>query len=108
MKDRNAPPRSFVWLAGFRDVSSLRSLGTVDDLELDRLAFFERPEAGALNRREVNEDVVTSFALDETVTFRVVEPLDLTRDAHRACLTRTRRRATALPPVVVLLASATG
>jgi hypothetical protein len=34
----------------------------------------------------VNEHVVASFALDETITFSVVEPLDLARNTHRTCL----------------------
>ena len=45
-----AARRREVWVVlGFGDVAGLRALGAVDDLELDRLAFFERPEAVALN-----------------------------------------------------------
>ena len=84
---RNAvlrPPLS--GLAGFGDVPGLRSLWTVDDLELHFLTFFESPEPGALNRGEVHEHVVAPFAFDEAVTFSVVKPLDLARNTHRTCL----------------------
>ena len=57
--DRSArrAPVSCRGLAGLGDVAGLRAFGAVDDFELDRLAFLERPEAVALDRREVNEDV---------------------------------------------------
>ena len=70
-------------LAGLRYVTSLLALGAIDDLELDRLTFLERPEAIALDGREVHEYVRPAFAFNETVTLRVVEPLDLTCDTHR-------------------------
>src|SRR6185436_20056069 len=73
-------------LAGLCDVASLRSLWTVNDFELDLLAFFERPEAGTLNRREVHEHVVPALAFNESVTLRVVEPLHLAGNTHTTCL----------------------
>ena len=66
------------------NVAGLRALGSVNDLELHCLAFLERPEAVALNRRVVHEDVTASVALDESVPLGVVEPLDLACDAHRS------------------------
>src|SRR5439155_13720875 len=74
------------------DVAGLRALGTVNDFELHCLAFFERTEAVALNRRVVHEDVAASVSLDESITLGVVEPLDLACDAHRSssCLTGPR------------------
>ena len=72
------------WLGGFRDVAGLRALGTIDDLELDRLSFLERPESGSLDRREVHEDVAAAVALNESVALGVVEPLDLACDTHRS------------------------
>src|SRR3954463_8105097 len=66
------------------DVAGLRALRTVNDLELDRLAFLERTEAVALDRRVVDEHVTASVAFDESVTLGVVEPLDLTCDTHRS------------------------
>ena len=72
------------WTLDFGDVAGLRALGTVNDFELDCLAFFKRTEAVALNGRVVHEDVTASVAFDEPVTFGVVEPLDLACDAHRS------------------------
>ena len=77
------PVSGLAWLG---DVAGLGSLRTVDNLEFDLLAFLQGPEAGPLNRGEVHEDVVASFALDEAITFSVVEPLDLARNTHRTCL----------------------
>lgn len=86
-KGRNAASRPFeCGLAWLGNVASLGSLRTVDNLEFDLLAFLEGPETGALNGGEVDEHVVAPFALDETITFSVVEPLDLARNTHRTCL----------------------
>src|SRR5262245_44928336 len=68
----------------FGDVAGLRALGTVNDFELHCLALFERTEAVALNGRVVHEDVTASVALDESVPFCVVEPLDLACNMHRS------------------------
>src|SRR5437764_11904307 len=68
----------------FGDVAGLRALGAVNDLELHRLTLLERSEAVALNGRVVHEDIAASVALDESVSLRVVEPLDLACDAHRS------------------------
>src|SRR5262249_99200 len=78
-------------LARLGNVTGLRPFRTVDDLELDPLAFFQRPEPGALNSGEGHEPVFAPLALDETVALRVVEPLDLARDAHRTCLPCKKR-----------------
>ena len=74
-------------LAGLRDVASLRPFRTVYDLEFDLLALFECPEAGTLNRREVNEHVVAALALNESVALGDVEPLHLAGNTHTTCLT---------------------
>src|SRR5204863_9938853 len=79
------------------DVSGLRTFGAVNDLEFHRLTFLERTEPVALNGRVVDEDVTASVALDEPVTFGVVEPLDLACDTHRslpACCDARERRFT--------------
>ena len=81
-------------LARLSDVAGLRPLRTVDDLEFDLLAFLERPEAGALNRREVHEHVVTPLAFNESVPLRVVKPLDLTSNTHTTCLPYKTRGGT--------------
>jgi len=69
---------------GLGDVSGLGSLRTVNNFELDGLSFLQRPEAGALNGRVVDEDVAAAFAFDKPLTLGVVEPLDLACDAHRS------------------------
>src|SRR5207237_3052589 len=86
------------------DVAGLRAFRTVNDLELDRHALFERPEAVALDRRVVDEDIAASVALDESVTLGVVEPLDFACDAHRsvpACFDAMNRRVVEPAPATV-------
>src|SRR5581483_614219 len=68
------------------NVPGLRAPGTVNDFELHCLAFLERAEPIPLDRRVVHEDVTASVALDEPVPLGIVEPLDLTCDAHRSFL----------------------
>src|SRR5829696_4635322 len=98
-------------LARLGDVSGLRALRTIDDLEFDRLALLERPETVSLDRREVDEHIAAAVTFDETVTFGVVEPLDLACDTHRTCpalqLRRSRRRVT-LPVPFTQKANVTG
>src|SRR5689334_22028515 len=76
--------RSLFVVLGLGDVPCLRTLRTVDDLELDRLTLFQRPEAVATDRGVVHEHVAATLALDETVALSVVEPLDLACNAHRS------------------------
>src|SRR4029453_14598556 len=86
-RDRNhcsGPPDC--GLGGLGYIPCLWSLRTINDLKFDLLAFFERAKAGTLNRREVHEHVVAALTFNESVTLRVVEPLDLTGDAHTTCL----------------------
>ena len=92
---RPAPPVPYRGLAHFGYVAGLRALRTVNDLELHRLAFLERPEPVALNCREVDEHIAAAVAFDESVTLGVVEPLDLACDTHRtlSCLAMARRNA---------------
>src|SRR6266576_3867675 len=61
------------------DVRGLLSLGTFDDIELDRLSLTEGAVAFANDCREVDEHVVAIGASDEAVTLLVAEPL------HRSC-----------------------
>src|SRR5262245_37652701 len=77
---------------GLGDVPRLRALGTIDDLELDRLTLFQGPETVSIDRGIMDEDVASSLALNEPVALGVVEPLDLACDTHRSssCLLGTR------------------
>src|SRR5688572_23582903 len=88
---RTAPGRSYVVL-GAGDVPRLRALRAVDDLELNRLALFEGPEAVARDSGVVDEYVASALTLDESIALGVVEPLDLACNTHRSSLLATRRR----------------
>src|ERR1043166_9156527 len=69
---------------GFGDVPRLRTLWTVNDLEFDRLALFQGQEAVATDRGVMDKDVAAALPFNETVALGVVEPLDLTCNAHRS------------------------
>src|SRR6185312_11047175 len=65
------------------DVFGRGALGALDDVELNALAFGERAESVALDRRVVNEAVLLSaFGGDKAKALSVVEPL---HRAGRAC-----------------------
>ena len=56
-------------------VFSLPALGTLGDVELDRLTLLQAPEAARLDGREMHKNVFAILAADEAVAFGVVEPL---------------------------------
>lgn len=58
------------------NVGSLQALGAADDFKLDRLAVVQRLVAIRLDRGEVDENVLSGLALDETKAFAGVKPLD--------------------------------
>jgi hypothetical protein len=58
------------------DVLRLFALTTGGNVELDALTLFERTVSVALDRGEVNEDVVAALTRDEAETLVGVEPLD--------------------------------
>src|SRR5690349_8950205 len=60
------------------DVFGLEALGAFHDIERHGLAFLEALEAGALNRREVHENIVAAGTAQEAESLRVVKPLDCT------------------------------
>src|SRR5664279_2969674 len=64
------------------DVFGLQSFGTLLDVELDALAFVQRPIPLSLDGAVMNEHVFTSLTLDETKAFVVVEPLNGTNLRH--------------------------
>src|SRR5690606_5989517 len=83
-KPRTSPPgvlvpltRCRVWpvLLGL-DFFSLQALLALRDLEGDLLAFLERLEAAALDRAEMDEQVVAALRGDEAEALGIVEPLD--------------------------------
>jgi hypothetical protein len=61
-----------------RNFFGLWSFRALRHLKLNFLALFKSLEAVALNGAVVNEDVRRAWLLDETITLRVVKPLDLT------------------------------
>jgi len=77
----------FVYLAGKYDVASLRTLGTLFDSELDLLAFLQVAESAiALNSGIMDENVLSTFALDKAETFVTIEPFDGTSYTFRHCI----------------------
>ena len=56
----------------------LRSFRALGHLKLNFLALFESLEAVALDGAIVNKDVRRAWLFDETITLRIVKPLDLT------------------------------
>jgi hypothetical protein len=69
-------------LQGF-DVSSLQSLGSLFDFELDRLAFLEGAEPIGLYGAVMDENIRAAFACEETISLRRIEPFD--RTGHTLC-----------------------
>ena len=72
---------------GFGYVFSLKTLGTLPDLELDQLSLVQRLIAIHLDRGEVNENIFSRLPLDETITLRCIEPL------HHALFSSQRIRS---------------
>ena len=60
-----------------RDFFGLWSLRPLRHFKLDFLSLFEGLEAVALNGAVMYEDVRRARLLNETITLRVVKPLDL-------------------------------
>ena len=57
------------------NINSLRSLSSVDYIELYRSALVQRLEAFHVQSGVVNEYIVALLVADKSVTFLVVEPL---------------------------------
>lgn len=60
---------------GLTDVEGFGALTAFTHLELDRLALVEAPVSGTINVGVVDENVLSAFYRDETVTFFGVEKL---------------------------------
>ena len=80
------------------DLISLRAFGSLNDVELDLVAFLEALIALALDRTVMDEDIGPTVAAQETVAFSVVEPLNRTfvlchfRDSLSCVFTRMVQR----------------
>ena len=69
------------------DIARLKALGSLFDIELDLLTFLQILEAFALNRREVDKDIIAAIASEEAIALCSIEPLDCTVDTFRhVCL----------------------
>jgi hypothetical protein len=74
---RSAPPVCYfceVKLEGLY-VRGLQALGALGDFEFNRLAIIQRLVAISHNRGEMDENVLTALALDETEALAGIEPL---------------------------------
>jgi len=60
------------------DVGCLQTLGALFDGEFHLLAFFEVAETIGLNGREMDENIRTAIAGDESVTLAAIKPFDRT------------------------------
>jgi hypothetical protein len=60
----------------FDDVLSLQALWTFRHGKFHCLAFAQRFKPSLLNGGMVYEDILTGFTLNESVTLRIIEPLD--------------------------------
>jgi hypothetical protein len=58
------------------DIGGLVALGTLDDFEFHRRAFLQVTVSVTLDGGVVDENVFATLALDESVAFCGVEPLD--------------------------------
>jgi hypothetical protein len=63
------------WVLKLNHVCRLESLRSLYDLELDGRTFLKATIAVSLDRRKVDEDVLATLPLDETIPLAGVEPL---------------------------------
>jgi len=59
-------------------IRRLKTFGSFSDLEFDIIALRQGLKTLILNRGKMNEDIVATIMLDETIPFVVVEPLYFT------------------------------
>ena len=64
------------------DVRSLQALRAARDFEFNRLAFVQRLVSLRLNGGEMDENVLTRLALDESKSLTSVEPLHCSFFSH--------------------------
>ena len=77
------PTRDYVSGLQRLNVGSLQALGAADNLEFNGLALVKRAVAVRLNGGEMDENVLTALALDETKTLGGVKPLHCSLFFHR-------------------------
>src|SRR5262245_18580790 len=75
------------------NVGCLEPLGSLGDLEFDRLALIQGLVSVTLNRGEMDENICPILLLDESVPLAVVEPLHLSLGHRAPSHSRCRRSA---------------
>src|SRR5437773_10925792 len=68
------------------DVRGVQPLLSGLHFQLHRLPFAERLEPVHLDRREMHEDVLATFLLNEAVPLRIIEPLHLSPGHSKSLL----------------------
>jgi hypothetical protein len=76
MRRQPASRAAYAFASDDADVLSFVALAAASSVELDPLAFLERLVTVTLDRRKVNEHVVTLIAGDEAVALLGIEKLD--------------------------------
>src|SRR4051812_6501381 len=69
-----------------RHVRGLKTFRALQQIELHRLAFIQRPVALLLDGGEMHEHVLSRRSLDEPITLRAVEPLHCALLSHEQLL----------------------
>ena len=88
-----------------RDLVSLRTLGPLNDVELDLIALFQALVALTLNGTVMNEDVCSTLAAKKAVALSIIEPFygalilcqwknSLTSDLVAICMPRSESAST--------------
>src|SRR5262245_10833644 len=67
-------------------VGGLETLGALQQIELHSFALVQSAVAVLLDGREMNENVLPCGALDKSISFSPVEPLDCTLLSHKILL----------------------
>lgn len=75
----------------FHDILGLRPFGSLGDIKLDALSFFQRAETTALDDRIMDEDIASVILLNESITLLITEPFYCAL-RHRAAPCKQRKR----------------
>jgi hypothetical protein len=84
------------------DLLSLKALGALTDLELDKLAFVQRFVSIHFDGGEVNEDILSRLTLDKPEPLRCIKPF------HHTLFSSQRDRSSASDVLILVLATPAG
>jgi hypothetical protein len=76
----------FALVSGRSNIFRLQTFRAFYHIELHSLAFLEASEAASLERGRMHENVLSLVAANETVTFRIAEPLYRSLFCHTDCV----------------------